>query len=599
MKRTTEIRLLGGIMVNVLARSSYLCAGAAFAAALALPTACTDQHPVAPAQSSLATRIIVSAPNGQVSPASITNAERSPNVAADALAASSTLVYVSLPLGSISGGSSATIRNRRTGDLVEVSMVDGGFDPTPIAAVADDDLTIDIRGGTSVLLSATIRVPRRRPPTIVRSEPPNGKTEVPLNEQIEVVFSEPVDPTSIPASLQLLYTDQIVSGLAIPKSSGLVAEFAPNASLAPNTQYTLVITTGVRDLAGEALEQNVRINFTTGAGAETEPHDATTVFCAPTPPSNSLTTTAAFTPVGDMSQIHGDMTTLLPDGRVLVFGGTPFNDLIWGGVPDTTIRPVAEVYDPAANTFSPADNMVTFRGGHPAVLLPQGQLRFLDGTLLQDGRVFFARPNSAETYDPVAGTFMPTGGYAHTEPSTWNTRTVLLDGRVLLTGSVGTPQRFFGATELFDPKTGTFKKTGSMHGWSDTPGLGILLADGTVLFVQWNFDVAGDVAELYDPTTETFNTIGCLYYSHEYSAGVRLRDGTVLITGGQLPGGNGSTETLLYLPATRAFAEGPSMNVGRHSHSATLLRDGTVLIAGGYSIWPNPTRTAEIFRPAP
>jgi Bacterial Ig-like domain len=594
MKWTTEIRLLGGILVNVLARSSCHCVGAAFAAALALLTACTDQHPVAPAQSSLATRIIVSAPNAQVSPASITSAERSPNVAADALATSSTLVYVSLPPGSVSAGSSATIRNRRTGDLVEVSMVDGGFDPTPIAAVADDDLTIDIRAGVSVLLSATIRVPRRRPPTVVRSEPPNGKTEVPLNEQIEVVFSEPVDPTSIPASLQLLYTDQIVSGLATPNSSGLVAEFAPNASLASNTQYTLVITTGVRDLAGEALEENVRINFTTGAG-----QDATTTSCPPAPPTNSLTTTAAFTSVGNMSQCHGEMTTLLPDGRVLVFGGTPFEDLIWGGVPDTTIRPVAEVYDPAAKTFSPADDLITFRGGHPAVLVPQGQLQFLDGTPLQDGRVFFVGRNSAEIYDATAGAFMPTGTYAHTEASTWTTRTLLLDGRVLLTGFVRVGQQLFGATELFDPKTGTFKKTGDMHAYGEMPGLGILLADGTVLIVQWNFDIACDVAELYDPTTETFNTIGCLYSFHEYSAGVRLRDGTVLITGGQLPGGNGSRETVLYLPSSRSFVVGPSMNVGRHSHSATLLLDGTVLIAGGYSGWPIPTRTAEIFQPAP
>jgi hypothetical protein len=598
MKRTTEIRLLGGILVNVLARSSCLCVGAAFAAAFALLTACTDQHPVAPVQSSLATRIIVSAPNGQVSQASITSAERSPNVAADAFATSSTLVYVSLPPGNVSGASIATIRNRRTGNFVEVSMVDGGFDPVPIPAVLDDDLTIDFRGETSVPLPTTIKVPPRRPPIIVRSEPPNGKTDVPLNTQIEVVFSEPVDPTTVPSGVQLMHGAQIVSGSATSKSLGLVAEYAPGASLAPNTQYTLVVTTGVRDFAGDALEQNVPINFTTGAAAETEPPDATTTSCSPAPFGNSLTT-AVFTPVGNMSQIHGEMTTLLPDGRVLVFGGTPFVDLIWGGVPDTTIRPVAEVYDPAAKTFSPADDMITFRGGHPAVLLPQGQLQFLDGTVLQDGRVFFAGRNSAEIYDPTAGTFMPTGTYAHTEASTWTTRTLLLDGRVLLTGSVGTPQRFFGATELFDPKTGTFKKTGAMHGYSDTPGLGILLADGTVLIVQWNFDIAGDVAELYDPATETFNTIGCLYYNHEYSAGVRLRDGTVLITGGQMPGGNGSAETVLYLPSSRSFAGGPWMNVGRHSHSATLLRDGTVLIAGGYSGWPIPTRTAEIFRPAP
>ena len=606
MSARIGILMMGETMSRTHGRLARIQRRGAISACLILVGACTDRAPTAPTpgpttptQSRLDSLVIVSAPIAQLISASdaivtgATNARSTTNVAA------ASAVYVSLPPGSVPSASKATIRNRRTGDAIEVSMVDGGFDPIPITAVVDDNLTIDISGGTSVPLSASVRVPKRRPPTIVRSEPPNGKTDVPLNTQIEVVFSEPVDPTTIPAGLQLFQSGQIVSGVATGKSSGLVGEFAPSASLAPNTEYTLSITTAVRDLAGDGLEQTARVNFTTGSGTEAD---------QPPPSSNSCSSTTTMkssaagisTSVGSMSQTHGDMTTLLPDGRVLVFGGTPFNALVWGGVPDTTIRPVAEMYDPVAKSFSSADDMITFRGGHPAVALPEGKLQFLDGTVLQDGRVFFAGPNSAEIYDPVAGSFMPTSGYAHTDPqTTWTTRTLLQDGRVLLTGIVGTPQQFFGATEVFDPKTGTFKKTGNMHGWSDTPGLGILLADGTVLIVQWNFDVSSDVAELYDPSTETFNTIGCIYLSHEYSAGVRLRDGTALITGGQLPGGNGSTETVLYMPSAHTFVEGPPMNTGRHSHSATLLLDGTVLVAGGYGIWPNPTRTAEILHPTP
>ena len=299
-----------------------------------------------------------------------------------------------------------------------------------------------------------------------------------------------------------------------------------------------------------------------------------------------------------MSQSHGEMATALPDGRVVIFGGTPFETLVWGGLPDTTIRPVAEVYDPAAKTFFPADDMITYRGGHPAAVLTNGKLQFFDGTVLQDGRVLFVGSKSAEIYDPVAGTFMPTGPYAHTDATLfWNTRTLLLDGRVLLTGRVGWPPTSFGATELFDPASGTFKKTGTMTAWSDTPGLGILSPDGTVLIVQWGFDAPGGIAEFYDPTTESFKAIGCLYEEHEYSAAVRLRDGRILITGGQWSGGS-SADVVIYVPSTHSFVAGPPMNVGRSSHSATLLLDGTVLVAGGYS-GPNQTRSAEIIRLTP
>lgn len=578
MNGIAGMRSLKCIVPNMPEASSRIRLGV-FGSALFVVAACTDQHPtaLATASTALAMHLIVSAP--------------SPGA----------LVYVSLPPTSLSGGSSATIRNSRTRDSINVSMVEGGFDPAPIQAMVDDYLTIAVHEGTSTELSATIKVPRRRPPAIVRSEPASGKIDVELKALIEVIFSEPVKQSTVTAGMRLDRAGELVAGVATLNTSGLVAEFAPSVMLAPNTSYALFVTSGVRNLAGDAMQQSARVNFTTGAGSPeqpTEPLPGPGTSCDATSGINSAATVGTFTLVGSMSQIHSAMTTLLPDGRVVVFGATPFNASIWGGVPDTTIRPVAEVYDPVTETFSPADQMVTFRGGHPAVLLPPGNLRFLDGTPLQDGRVFFAGSKSAELYDPATGTFMPTGNYAHAEPFAWTTRTLLLDGRVLLTGIVGTPP-FSGATELFDPKTGTFKITGDMHGWSDTPGLGILLADGSVLFVQWNFDFSGDVAEIYDPTTEHFTTVGCLYAHHEYSAGVRLHDGTILISGGQLPGGDGSTETLLYLPAVRKFVEGPAMNVGRHSHSATLLLDGTILITGGYGTWPTPTRTAEVFRVGP
>ena len=125
-----------------------------------------------------------------------------------------------------------------------------------------------------------------------------------------------------------------------------------------------------------------------------------------------------------------------------------------------------------------------------------------------------------------------------------------------------------------------------------------LLMNGTVLFVGnsendgWPAD-----AEVYDPAAGTFTFIGNTSAPHEFSAAVRLPDGTVLIAGGQLPGGAGSAGADLYVPATATFAFAGNMTTGRHSHTATLLPDGTVLIAGGFAIWPTPTSSAEIYKP--
>ena len=252
-------------------RISRLQLAAAITAALLLVSACTDRSPTAPApaaatvtKSPLDTLVIVSAPSAQLIPASGALVTGSTNAASTANVAAASVVYVSLTPHSVLGGSTAAIRNRRSGDSVVVSMADGGFDPAPIIAAVDDSLTIDIRDGTLVILTASTRVPKRRPPTIVRSEPPEGKTDVPLNTQIEVVFSEPVDPTTLAGDVRLFNGTRVVAGTVTLSASGIVADFAPESPLAPLTEYELVVGTTVRNLRGEGLDSAVHVAFTTG-----------------------------------------------------------------------------------------------------------------------------------------------------------------------------------------------------------------------------------------------------------------------------------------------------------------------------------------------
>ena len=176
-----------------------------------------------------------------------------------------------MPPGALRGVLSVRIRNLSTnGAPTEtIPVIEGGFDPVAVAARPNDGLAMvmDLAGG--VVTVSYLTVPLRRPPRIVRTAPPKGRTDVALNTRPLIVFSEPIDAQTLSnTTIQLLVEGVALSGTATPVSSdALMAEFRPAVPLAPNTAYELLITTGVRDREGDALESSERIPFTTQAGA--------------------------------------------------------------------------------------------------------------------------------------------------------------------------------------------------------------------------------------------------------------------------------------------------------------------------------------------
>ncbi len=180
-----------------------------------------------------------------------------------------TLAYVSLAEDQIPGGTSASIRNWRTGTTVITPMVAGGFDPVAVEASAGDTLEIGVAlVGASSALSFLVRVPATAPPIVVRTEPSDGKRDVPLNARIVIVFSEPIDPATLTGT-----TVQLKRGLTgvtgtvqFTDTEQLTAEFVPDEPLAPDSDYELLITQEIEDLDGEALSKSAKVSFTTGAG---------------------------------------------------------------------------------------------------------------------------------------------------------------------------------------------------------------------------------------------------------------------------------------------------------------------------------------------
>ena len=179
-------------------------------------------------------------------------------------------VYVSLPPDSIPSGVNATITNRRTGASVTTAIVAGGFDPVAIPAVAGDSLTIAVQTAASPL-SFTVVVPPVVPPVVVRTDPPAGKRDVPLNASLVMVFSQPIDATTLTGNnVQLLNGTNVVPGtVSFGDAQHVMATFQPAAPLAANTAYRIAVSTGVRDTHGDPLVAPLSVAFTTGQQVST------------------------------------------------------------------------------------------------------------------------------------------------------------------------------------------------------------------------------------------------------------------------------------------------------------------------------------------
>ncbi len=105
-------------------------------------------------------------------------------------------------------------------------------------------------------------------PTIIANSPPSAAPAVCLGKNVNVTFSESIDPATLTAAN--FYVDDAASALVAGTLSydtlSNTATFTANTSpgFAANTVYTSHVTTGVKDLAGVALAAASAVSFTTG-----------------------------------------------------------------------------------------------------------------------------------------------------------------------------------------------------------------------------------------------------------------------------------------------------------------------------------------------
>ncbi|WP_438017528.1 kelch repeat-containing protein [Sorangium sp. So ce315] len=282
--------------------------------------------------------------------------------------------------------------------------------------------------------------------------------------------------------------------------------------------------------------------------------------------------------------------TLLPSGLVLVAGGWHDHPLQERVVTFDS----AELYDPAADSWSLTGSMEHARSGHTATLLSSGEVLVVGG-LLQNYQEANVRLETAELYQPETGTWTTAAPMRRARDG--HTATLLPSGKVLVAGG-GEDSVYPDSVELYDPEDDRWEFVAPMR--QSRAGHGAaLLSSGKVLVVGGRH-IPGSIAtaELYDPEDDRWEFVAPMEHARARPTVTLLPNGDVLVAGGVHRDGTRIASAERYEPEADSWTLTSPMNRARAEHTASLLPDGMVLFAGGIADGGFYLSSAERYDPA-
>ncbi len=183
-------------------------------------------------------------------------------------------------------------------------------------------------------------------PSVGQLNPVDLAQDVSVNRAFHATFSEAMDPLTINTAS---FSMAGVTGTVAYDAINRIATFTPSSVLAPSTTYTLTMTTGARDTAGNALAGNKVWNITTAAISAPPP----IVDLGSASTFGVVSGTAGISNTGTLTAVNGDigspatltsLVTGLHDAVGYIYSVTPANSGAVNGTiyscVDLTLLPV-------------------------------------------------------------------------------------------------------------------------------------------------------------------------------------------------------------------------------------------------------------------
>jgi len=435
-------------------------------------------------------------------------------------------------------------------------------------------------------------------PQVSRTSPVDGSYCAAIDGTITATFTEDIAPSTISLSS---FTLSAAGSLLIPGAlsyANQTATFRPAAALSFASPYTATISTGVKDLAGNALTSDYVWTFSTISGPGVGSWAPTLLTGAPAARTRHVAvwtgtemiiaggdnfsqalrtggkynpTTGTWTPISFMGLTAGTNMTAVWTGAEMI---------LWGGKFSGFANAGGARYDPATDTWRSVSQAGSPSGRYDHASLWTGQVMLVWGG--QDGTTIF---NTGGRYDPATDTWHPisTAG----APSARRAHSAVWTGsEMIVWGGFTIDALDANDGAAYNPDTDTWRPITTNNAPTGRYGHSAVWTGSEMIIWGSEFPPTNSGAK-YSPSTDTWQVIDTACAPSIRQRHTAVWTGTKMIVWGGLSGGYFVANGVSYDPATNAWAQITTTTEPSPRRDHTAVWTGTeMVIWGGDNLSP-------------